>query len=126
MDPDIADVTEGTAPQSATISYRELILAARFDFWAFVELVFEVLHAGEKLIFAPYLEVVAEVLMAVAHGRRRRVIFNLPPRHMKSMLISVLYVAWWLGRDPTAKFICISYGDDLAHDLSARTRMLMQ
>jgi hypothetical protein len=44
---------------------------------------------------------------------------------MKSMIVSVLYVAWRLGRNPGAKFICISYGDDLAHDLSARTRLLM-
>jgi hypothetical protein len=42
------------------------------------------------------------------------------------MLISILYVAWRLGRDPTVKFICISYGDDLAHYLSRKTRELMQ
>jgi predicted phage terminase large subunit-like protein len=44
---------------------------------------------------------------------------------MKSMIVSVLYVAWRLGQNPGAKFICISYGDDLAHDLSAMARRLM-
>jgi predicted phage terminase large subunit-like protein len=41
------------------------------------------------------------------------------------MMVSILYVAWRLGRDPTAKFICASYGDDLAHHLSELTRRLM-
>ena len=41
------------------------------------------------------------------------------------MMVSVFYVAWQLGCDPTAKFICASYGDDLAHHLSELTRRLM-
>ena len=51
---------------------------------------------------------------------------SLPPGYMKSMLISIMYVAWRLGVDPSAKFVCISYGDDLAHKHSASTRKLMQ
>lgn len=69
---------------------------------------------------------IATVLMRVGEGKYRRVIINLPPRHMKSILTSVLYPAWRLGRDPTAKFICISYSDDLAHDLSNLTRKAMR
>jgi hypothetical protein len=61
-----------------------------------------------------------------AAGLGPRVIVNLPPGYMKSMLISIMYVAWRLGVDPTLKFVCISYGDDLAHKHSASTRTLMQ
>lgn len=45
---------------------------------------------------------------------------------MKSLIVSIFYVAWRLGRDPAAKFISISYGDDLAHDHSGLTRKLME
>jgi len=103
-----------------------LIELARADFMCFVELVFGVLHPGKELVYADYLQLMANILMRVEEGRLRRVIFNLPPRHMKSMMVSVLYVAWRLGRDPTTKFITISYGDDLAHHLSSRTRELMK
>lgn len=103
----------------------DLIQLARADFWVFVELAFPVLHPGRNLVFAPYLELMAILLTSCAERRRRRVIFNLPPRHMKSMMTSILYPAWRLGVDPTTKFICISYGDDLAHTLSALTRKLM-
>ena len=112
-------------PQAEALTYQDLVALARADFWVFIELTFPVLHPGQQLVFAEYLEVMATLLMRAAEGQRRRLIFNLPPRFMKSMLVSVLYVAWRLGRDPTAKFICISYGDDLAHDLSATTRKLM-
>lgn len=102
------------------------IAFARADFWCFVELMFAVLHPGKQLVYAPYLEYVASALMNVEKGKVRRVLINLPPRHMKSVLNSILYPAWRLGRDPTVRFICISYSDDLAHDLSNLTRIAMR
>jgi len=112
-------------PPKAQPSLDDLILLARRDFWCFIELVFPVLHPGIRLDYAPYLEVLAQAMMSVAQGRFKRVIINLPPRHMKSLIVSIFYVAWRLGCDPTAKFLTISYGDDLAHDHSALTRKLM-
>lgn len=44
----------------------------------------------------------ALAMMRVEQGRYRRVIVNLPPRHMKSLIVSIFYVAWrlaaWLER----------------------------
>ena len=85
-----------------------------------------ILHPGKTLVHAPYLDVLFALMESCAAGRKPRVIVNLPPGYMKSMLISIMYVAWRLGVDPTVKFICISYGDDLAHKHSASTRKLMQ
>src|SRR5579864_2639231 len=118
----------GQKPESPalSLSLEEINALGHEDFWCFVEFMFTVLYPGEELIYAPYLEVVASLLMGVEDGRRRKVIINLPPRHMKSALVSILYPAWRMGRDPTTKFICISYGDDLAHGLSAQTRKIMR
>ena len=103
----------------------DLIKLARVDFATFFELAFPVLHNGNPVVWAQYLDLLTHVLLGAADRRCRRLMLNLPPGHMKSMLVSIMYVAWRLGRDPTAKFICISYGDDLAHYLSSRTRDLM-
>jgi phage terminase large subunit-like protein len=103
-----------------------LTVFARRDFWCFVELMFSVLYPGQELVYAGYLELIATLLMRVGQRKFRNVVINLPPRHMKSALASILYPAWRLGCDPTVKFICISYGDDLAHDLSAQTRKIMR
>lgn len=107
------------------LTSAELCAMARKDFLCFIILIFPVLHPSTNFVFAPYIELMAELLMSVEGGCERRVVVNLPPRHMKSDIVSILYVAWRLGRDPSAKFICISYGDDLAHEHSASTRSVM-
>src|SRR5882757_16329 len=121
--------TDGGGRRSIKIDLLQsaaLITFARLDFWCFVELMFPVLYPGQELVYAGYLEVIATLLMRVGQRRYRNVVINLPPRHMKSALASILYPAWRLGCDPTVKFICISYGDDLAHDLSSQTRKIMR
>jgi hypothetical protein len=49
----------------------------------------------------------------------------IPPRHGKSLFASVAFPAWILGRNPTRKIICASYGDQLSRDFSNRFRDLM-
>src|SRR6476660_5825076 len=105
---------------------EDIYALARRDFATFVELAFPILHPGKTLVHAPYLDVLVALMEDCAAGRKPRVIVNLPPGYMKSMLISIMYIAWRLGVDPTLKFVCISYGDDLAHKHSASTRTLMR
>jgi hypothetical protein len=105
----------------------DLIPTARLDFGIFVALVFPVLHGGNNMVPASYINLIVEALMRSTRAAgRRRLIFNLPPGYMKSTLITVLYTAWRLGVNPSEKIICISYGDDLSHDLSRKTRQVMQ
>ena len=114
------------SPTSDQAMLNALIHAARIDFWAFIELMFPILHPGQQFQRASYLELMASFLMRVDEGKYKRLVINLPPRHMKSVLTSVLYPAWVLGRNPAFKFICISYSDELAHYLSTMTRSVMK
>src|SRR5271166_73570 len=116
------------SPDSDSSSLRgcDLIVLARVDFLAFAILMFPVLHDGKEMIPAPYVEVIAEGLMNTTRGGPQRLIYNLPPGHMKSLLISILYTAWRLGMNPSERIICASYSDDLAHQLSRLTRQVMQ
>ena len=109
----------------AQLSQDDLIKLARKDLYVFLQVMFPVLHPGTPLIDAPYIELILCYLTVVHNMDPRRLICNLPPGYMKSTIISIMYVAWRLGVDPTRRFICISYGDDLAHELSERTRKIM-
>jgi hypothetical protein len=111
---------------SPALHGRELIAPARLDFLVFAVLMIPELHDGKEMVPAPYVDLIVEVLMAARTGGRRQLIFNLPPGHMKSLLISVLYTAWRLGVNPSERIICASYSDDLAHQLSRLTRQVMQ
>ena len=59
-------------------------------------------------------------------GRIRRLIINVPPRSLKSHLVSVAFPAWVLGHKPDHQIICASYGQDLADTLALDCRRLMQ
>jgi predicted phage terminase large subunit-like protein len=110
--------------ESSPPGAADLIRLARLDF-VFAVLLFPELHDGKQMVQAPYVNLMAEALIAVREGRQKRLIFNLPPGHMKSLIISVLFSAWLLGVEPSKRILCISYGDDLTRQLSRLTRRLM-
>ena len=58
--------------------------------------------------------------------RQPHLVINLPPRTLKSQLISVMLTAWLLGRKPGARIICASYSEELAFKFSRDTRTLME
>jgi hypothetical protein len=64
-------------------------------------------------------------LAAVFDGKIRRLIINLPPRHLKSHLASVAFPAWCLGLNPSAQILCVSYAQELADKLSRDCRRVV-
>ena len=50
---------------------------------------------------------------------------NMPPRSMKSILVSVSFVAWVLGHDPTRRIMCLTYSKDVAHAQAKLFQRLM-
>jgi predicted phage terminase large subunit-like protein len=97
----------------------------RFDFYAFVQAAAAELEPGVKLEPTWHHEAIATLLVD-SIGKKTRVFINAPPRSYKSIIVSVCWVAWVLGREPTHKFICASYSRDLAEHLGALCRRLMQ
>src|SRR5215813_10779697 len=77
--------------------------------------------------FAPnwHIEVIAAKLKAVRNGKIKRLIINLPPRHLKSLMASIAFPAWCLGHDPSAQIMCVSYAQDLADKLGRDCRGIM-
>src|SRR5262249_61350346 len=50
---------------------------------------------------------------------------NQPPRSLKSICVSVAYVAWLLGQDPTRRIIVVSYSNEFAAELHRQFRMVI-
>lgn len=70
----------------------------------------------------PHIEVLGQHLEAVENGDIRRLIVTMPPRHGKSHTASGLFPSWCLGRDPTRRFILLSYAEMLANSYSVQNR----
>jgi hypothetical protein len=94
----------------------------RADLTSSIYRTFLELHPGIRLKMAPHVEVIATKLEKVRRGEIMRLIINLPPRGLKSHSVSVAFVPWLLGLNPTAHIICASYGQDLANDLAGLCR----
>lgn len=62
----------------------------------------------------------------VAAGLSPRLMLLMPPRHGKSLLASVNFPAWHLGRHPDHEFIACSYNLSLAMTFSRKVKQLLQ
>ena len=97
----------------------------RQDFTTFVTRCFDELNPQAELAMGWHIEVIAAALTAVQQGKIRRLIINLPPRHLKSLMASVAFPARRLGHDPSAQLLCVSYAQDLADKLARDCRGIM-
>src|SRR5207244_7434354 len=107
------------------LSLRELDVILRADLGYFAELCFYELNPQAAFLTNWHIEVIAAKLAAVREGKIRRLIINLPPRHLKSLLASIAFPAWCLGHDPSAQILCVSYAQDLADKLARDCRSIM-
>jgi predicted phage terminase large subunit-like protein len=109
--------------ENLTRAEYEVLL--RHDFASFAGRCFQDLNPQTDLAMNWHLEVIAAKLTAVREGRIRRLIINVAPRNLKSLLASIAFPAWCLGHDPSAQILCVSYAQDLADKLARDCRGIM-
>ena len=95
------------------------------DFASFAARCFRELNPRTPFAANWHIDLIAGKLTAVREGRIRRLIINVPPRHLKSHLASVAFPAWCLGHDPSMQILCVSYAQDLADKLSRDCRRIV-
>jgi hypothetical protein len=88
--------------------------ACRKDLVSFVHKVFHVLNPGSTFFMNWHISAIAHQLEQVRLGKVKRLIINVPPRSLKSIMCSVAFPAFALGHDPTTRLIVASYNADLA------------
>jgi predicted phage terminase large subunit-like protein len=111
----------------------------RVSFGAFAYQAYAALYPDRPLVpnwhimcICHHLEKMARQLEAglseelATHAAPNDLVINLPPRSLKSFLVSIAWVAWMLGRNPSLQIICASYSEDLAHKFSRDCRVLME
>lgn len=98
----------------------------RHDFTAFLRKAWPWVSGGELLEWNWHFDAVAYKLEQIAFGDIRRSIINLPPRNGKSKTVSICWVAWMLGQDPTQNFVCVSYSTELSAKFARDTRSIME
>lgn len=96
------------------------------SFRAFVEAAWPICEPGSPFMGGYHIDAITEHLQACAEGKISKLLINVPPRHGKSTLVSVLFPAWMWTHTPTERMLFGSYALDLARSDSTRTRRIVQ
>lgn len=97
----------------------------RQDFCAFIQRCFHELNPQAQFLWNWHIEVLAAKLEACRQGKIRRLIINIPPRHLKSLCASIALPAFWLGHAPATQLMCVSYGQELSDKLARDCRTIV-
>jgi predicted phage terminase large subunit-like protein len=101
--------------ERATRSLREFVRQA----WVIVE---------PSTPFVPgfHIEAISDHVEAVSRGQIRTLLINVPPRHMKSLLVSVFWPAWEWIRWPERRWLYSAYAASLSIRDSVKFRRLIE
>ncbi len=95
------------------------------DLRGFVRYFWSVLEPATRLKWNWHLDLLCDYLMLVAQGKCRRLIINVPPRSMKSLLCTVFYPVWRWITAPQQRFMFVSYSEHLSTDHSLARRNVL-
>jgi predicted phage terminase large subunit-like protein len=96
------------------------------DLRSFIRNAWHILEPVQPYHHGWHIDCIAEHLEAAYRREIRRLIINVPPRHMKSLTVSVFGPAWRWTHAPSERFLTASYGDKLATDHAKNTRTVIQ
>ena len=83
-------------------------------------------HVWPQFIEGRHHKIYAEKLQAVADGKLKRLIINMPPRHTKSEFASYLFPTWLMGRRPDLKIIQATHTAELAVGFGRKIKNLIE
>lgn len=96
------------------------------QFKSFVTSAWHIIEPGRPFVPGRHLDAISEHLQAVSAGQIKRLLVNMPPRHGKSSLISVLWSTWLLLNTPAIRLLCGSYALNLATRDNLKARRIIK
>jgi predicted phage terminase large subunit-like protein len=97
----------------------------RLDLSSFIAKCFYIVSPGGEFKPNWHIDLIADKLEQVTNGHIKRLIINMPPRHLKSICVSVAWPAWVIGNRPHARIMAASYSQILSIKHSLDCRLVM-
>lgn len=87
----------------------------RRNFYDFTVRAWHLVEKTTMFVDGWHIRAICDYLQALDEGKipSRKLIINVPPRHMKSLLVNVFLPAWVWTHSRGDKFLCFSYSSDL-------------
>ena len=96
------------------------------DLVGFAKAAWPILMPGRELNWSWHLDYICELLILVKQRKLRRLIINVPPRTLKSTLVTIIFPVWTWITEPGHQFMTASYSLDLSTEHSMKRRQLLR
>jgi predicted phage terminase large subunit-like protein len=110
--------------KSSQQAFHDAIL--RTDFDSFLRRSLMTLNPGSRYLPSWHIAAIAHRLERVRRGEITRLIINMPPRHLKSLTVSVAFPAYLLGHEPWRRIFAISYSSELSSKHASDFRSIVE
>jgi predicted phage terminase large subunit-like protein len=98
---------------------------ARRKLWEYVKFIWPIVEPGTEFIDNWHIGALCEHLEAIHSGQIRNLLVTMPPRHMKSLCISVGFPTWeWISH-PYEKYLFASYNGVLSTRDAVKSRRVL-
>jgi predicted phage terminase large subunit-like protein len=105
-------------------AFHDAILRRNFEL--FLQRSLMTLNPGQPFLPNWHIMAIAHRLERIRRGEITRLIINMPPRHLKSLTVSVAFPAYLLGLEPWHRVFAISYGGELSSKHASDFRSIVE
>ena len=105
-------------------AFQDAILRRNFEL--FLRRCLMTLNPGSPYLPNWHITAIAYQLERIRRGEITRLIINMPPRHLKSLTVSVAFPAYLLGLEPWHRIFAISYGIELSSKHASDFRSIVE
>jgi predicted phage terminase large subunit-like protein len=105
-------------------AFHDAILRRHFDLFLLRCLM--TLNPGQPFLPNWHILAIAHQLERIRRGEITRLIINMPPRHLKSLTVSVAFPAYLLGLEPWHRIFAVSYGSELSSKHASDFRSIVE
>ncbi len=95
------------------------------NFRKFIPLAWPIVEQNRPYVPGWHIDAIADHLMGCSEGHIRNLVINIPPRHMKSLTVSVFWPVWEWTTKPHIRGLFISYGKSLVTGQSVKSRRII-
>lgn len=100
-------------------------VAPKLGLVEYVRQCWQVVEPATPYVHGWHIDAICEHLEAITRGELQRLIINVPPRHMKSLLVSVFWPTWEWTQYPSRRFLTASYAQNLSTRDAVKSRRIL-
>lgn len=94
--------------------------------YRFVKAAWHILVRNHKFVDGWHVRAICDHLQAVTEGRIKNLLINIPPRHTKSLIVSVFWPAWVWARNASVQWLYASKTQNVSLRDNRKCRLLLE